>query len=74
MNKKSSHKMWYDIAKFLTIAIIVHLLLCVVDDFGELFSEQILKIYLYLIISLVVYHLLIKKLMDKLFKKSKKVD
>lgn len=74
MNNKSSHQMWYDIAKFLTIAVVVHLLLCIVDDYGELFSEQVLKIYLYLIISLVVYHLVVKKLMNKIFKKSKKVD
>ena len=57
--------MWSDITKFLTIAIILHLLLYIVDDYGELFSEFTLKIFLYLTIGLIIYHLIIKGILDK---------
>lgn len=65
LNKSESLEMWLDISKFLTIAIIVHLLLFAVDDYGELFNEQILKIFLYLIIALVIYHLIVRKFIIK---------
>lgn len=59
--------MWNDIIKFLTMAIIIHLLLYIVDDYGELFSELTLKIFLYITISLVVYYLIIRKITEKYF-------
>lgn len=59
--------MWNDIIKFLTMAIIIHLLLYIVDDYGELFSELTLKIFLYITISLVIYYLIINKITEKYF-------
>lgn len=67
LTKEDSIKMWNDIIKFLTMAIIIHLLLYIVDDYGELFSELTLKIFLYITISLVVYYLVIRKLTEKYF-------
>lgn len=65
LSKKDSINMWSDITKFLTIAIIMHLLLYIVDDYGELFSEFTLKLFLYLTIGLIIYHLIIKEILDK---------
>jgi len=67
LTKEDSIKMWNDIIKFLTMAIIIHLLLYIVDDYGELFSEFTLKIFLYITISLVVYYLIIRKIAEKHF-------
>ncbi|ARF11312.1 hypothetical protein Klosneuvirus_1_169 [Klosneuvirus KNV1] len=67
LTKEDSIKMWNDIIKFLTMAIIIHLLLYIVDDYGELFSELTLKIFLYITISLVVYYLIIRKIAEKHF-------
>jgi hypothetical protein len=57
--------MWIDITKFLTIAVIVHLLLYSVDEYGDLFDEAALKLFLYITFGLVIYHLIIRKLVDK---------
>jgi len=65
LTKQDTINMWSDITKFLTIAIIMHLLLYIVDDYGDLFSEFTLKIFLYLTIGLIVYHLIIKNIIDK---------
>ena len=65
LNKKDTINMWSDITKFLTIAVIMHLLLYIVDDYGDLFSEFTLKIFLYLTIGLIVYYLIIKNILDK---------
>ena len=55
------NEMWLDILKFLTIAITIHILLYAVDNHTELFDEFSLRIFLYIIISLIVYHLIVKK-------------
>jgi transcriptional regulator of met regulon len=36
-----------------------------IDDFGELFDETTLKVFLYITLGLIVYHLIIKKLITK---------
>lgn len=65
LNNKYMGDMWGDIMKFLTIIIIVHLLLCVTDDYDALFDEKTLKIILYVTLGVVVYHFIIKKFTDK---------
>lgn len=65
LSKAESSRMWIDITKFLTIAIIVHLLLYAVDEYGEPFDEISLKIFLYITFSIVIYHLIIRKIVDK---------
>ena len=65
LSKTESTRMWIDITKFLTIAVIVHLLLYSVDEYGELFDESALKLFLYITFGLVIYHLIIRKLVDK---------
>lgn len=65
LNKVEATQMWNDIAKFLTIGITMHLLLYAIDDYGEIFSEITLKLLLYITIGLLMYHLSIKKLVDK---------
>jgi len=64
LSKKEINTMWHDIIKFLTVAIIVHLLYYIVDDHGELFSEYVLKFFLYAIMGLVIYYLIVKKSVD----------
>ena len=64
-NNKYITDMWNDIIKFLTIIIIVHLLLCVTDDYDALFDEKTLKIFLYVTLGVVIYYLIIKKFTDK---------
>jgi len=65
LNKVEVGQMWTDITKFLSVVITIHILLYIVDDYGELFNETILKLLLYLVLGLVVYHLIVKKFVDK---------
>lgn len=67
IDKTEATNMWNDIIKFLTIAIIVHLLMYSVDNYGNLFDEDILKILLYITIGILVYYLIVKKMSNKLF-------
>lgn len=69
LNKAEATNMWSDITKFLTVAIIIHLLLYAVDDYGELFDENVLKLLLYMTMGFVIYHLIIKKSIDKYLNK-----
>jgi hypothetical protein len=71
LSKSESLNMWLDITKFLTIVLVVHLLLYSIDDYGELFSERVLKLFLYLTISLIIYHLIVKKFIIKKFTNKK---
>ena len=48
IDKVEAANMWNDILKFLTIAVTVHLLLYSVDEYGELFDEISLKLFLYI--------------------------
>ena len=57
--------MWDDIIKFLTVVIIVHLLLCITDDYDTLFDEKALKVFLYITLGVIIYHLVVKKFTDK---------
>lgn len=72
INKKEATDMFEDIMKFLTIIFIIHILLFAVDDYGDLLSEFTLKILLYVTISLVIYHLIVKKVINRMIKKNKK--
>jgi hypothetical protein len=65
MNKEEVSNMWNDVIKFLSIGIIIHLLLYAVDDYCDLFSEMTLKLLLYLTLGLIIYHSIIKKMIDK---------
>lgn len=65
LSKIESTRMWLDITKFLTVAVVMHLLLYSIDGYGELFDETALKIFLYLTIGLIIYYLIIRKLVDK---------
>jgi hypothetical protein len=62
INKTDATQMWNDILKFLTVAVVVHILLYFVDDYGDIFDEKSLKIFLYITIGLVLYYLFIKNL------------
>lgn len=82
MSKKDMTSMWNDIIKILTIAVIIHILLCLTDDYGDLFDEKTLKIFLYLTLGIVIYYLIIKRFTDNCLenqnnkkpKKTKKID
>lgn len=68
LNKKEVTDLFDDIIKFLSLAIIIHILLFAIDDYGDLFSEFALKIFLYITIAIVIYHLIIKKIANKLLR------
>ncbi len=57
--------MWNDIIRFITVAVVIHLLFYTVDDYGKFFNESVLKILLYTTIGFIIYHLIITKLVDK---------
>lgn len=62
ISKEEANYMWDDVLRFLTIAVVIHLLIFSVDNQGNLFDEDSLKKFLYLTIGVVIYHLIIKKL------------
>lgn len=64
-NIQEPKAMWNDIIRFITVAVIVHLLFYTVDDYGKFFNESVLKILLYSTIGFIIYHLIITKLVDK---------
>jgi len=66
ITKSDINEMFYDIIKFMTYGIIVHILLVSVDEIGEPFNKKMLKVLLYTCISMIVYHLLVKKIVKHL--------
>jgi hypothetical protein len=72
VSKREAVDMFDDIIKFLTVVFIIHILLFAVDDYCDLLSEFSLKIFLYVTLALVIYHLIIRKIMNRLLKKNKK--
>ncbi len=71
LNKNEGVDMFNDIIKVLSIAFIIHLLLFAVDDYDDLLSEFSLKIFLYLTLAVLLYHLIIKKITNKYLKKKR---
>jgi len=69
LNKNEAIDMFNDIIKFLFIAFTIHFLLFAVDDYDDLLSEFSLKIFLYIAVAILIYHLIIKKLTNKYLKK-----
>lgn len=65
LNPVEAKFMWSDIIRFITVAVIIHLLFYVVDDYGNFMNESILKILLYTTLGLLVYHLIINKLINR---------
>lgn len=65
MTKFESSLMWDDIVKILTILIVYHILSYMIDDKGDFFGEDILKLMLYTTTGIIVYHLIIKKIVTK---------
>ncbi len=65
VDKKNMTTMWDDIIKFLTVAIVIHLLLCITDDYDAVFDEKALKVFLYITLGVITYHLVVKKFTDK---------
>jgi Kef-type K+ transport system membrane component KefB len=69
LNKNEAIDMFNDIIKFLFIAFTIHLLLFAVDDYDDLLSEFSLKIFLYIAVAILIYHLIIKKITNRYLKK-----
>ena len=65
LNQAEARAMWTDIVKFLTVAVVIHLLFYTVDDYGNFMNEAVLKIFLYITLGFLVYHLIINKLIEK---------
>ena len=57
--------MWNDIVKFLTVAVVIHILFYIVDDYGNFFNEAVLKVFLYITLGFLTYHLVVNKLIQK---------
>jgi hypothetical protein len=65
LNQNEAKAMWNDIVKFLTVAVVIHILFYTVDDYGNFFNEAVLKVFLYITLGLLAYHLIINKLIEK---------
>ena len=67
LSNKQATKMNIDIAKALTILLIIHIFKYAVDgDSGEDFlNESTLKLVLAVVIALIIYHIGIAKFMEK---------
>ena len=50
-----------DIFKLLTYLMVVHLMVVVVDNKGEIFDDNLLRKLLYSSIAMVIYHMVIRK-------------
>ena len=66
MKKKAIDKndiklMFDDIAKMLTYGMIIHILTTTIDDCGEVFDEKTLKVLLYGVIAMTIYHLVLRR-------------
>jgi len=70
LNKEEVEDMMSDIVKLLTIYIIFHLLSYSIDGQGELFDEKTLKYSVYIVVAIIIYHLIIKRVIaQNIFKK-----
>lgn len=63
ISKFALNCMFDDIIKFNAIILITHLLFYSVDDVGVLLDSFILKLMLYVTISLIFFHLFVKKIL-----------
>ena len=61
-----------DIMKALTLAVVVHILSYSLDDKDNIFDEKSLKKFLYIIISMILYNLFIRKIFIHKNNKKKK--
>ena len=59
--KDEAINMMIDIGRGLTQAIVVHLLSYAIDNEGELFNEKILKKFLYITISMILFNLVVRR-------------
>lgn len=67
------HNMVIDITKIMTILLTVHLLIYSIDNTGQLFDTPTLKLLLYSIIGIIIYHSAIKRFFVKPTKKVEKM-
>ena len=75
LNKNDTNEMIIDVLRALTQAVVVHVLVVTIDGGNELFSEKILKKFLYISLSMFLFNLIVKKLIPlndkKIIKKTK---
>lgn len=74
LSREDTYELIYDIVKFMTYAVVIHVLLTSIDGIGELFNEKILKVLLYTCISMIIYHIFVKKLVKHILSKKVKDD
>ena len=69
MNKIDIDDLIINVAYDLTKGIIIHTLLCTIDNEEDFLCEKFIKRALYMIIAITVYHIIIKKLIINTHKK-----
>lgn len=62
MSKSALTQMIHDISYALTIIIGVHILMYITNDECKILNETILKLILFALLSMVLFHIVIKKL------------
>jgi hypothetical protein len=72
LNQPEAKAMWNDIVKFLVVAVVIHILFYTVDDYGGFLNEAVLKVFLYITLGLLTYHLIVNKLIEKYLLPTKK--
>ncbi len=61
LNKKEVEDMVSDIVRLLSIYMTLHLLSYSIDGNGILFDEKTLKYSVYIVIAIIIYHIIIKR-------------
>lgn len=72
ITKDEAHNMLNDIVKMITMILVVHFLSYSIDNQGTFLDIKIVKLLLYVTISMVIFNLVIKRVINKNDNKSKK--
>lgn len=65
LNKTQTKEMIDDIAMAITVIMVVHLFVHIIDEEIDLLDERALKLALYTIIGIVIHYHFVKKLINK---------
>ena len=63
MQKNSINNLIFSITRILTIFVIVNVLFYSIDGSGNFFDSKTLKHLLYIVISLIIYHFFVKRIL-----------
>jgi len=74
LDKNSVKKMILEITQFITVYVVFHLLTYTIDNTGKLFDEKTLKTLVYIVIGIIIYYIIIKRIvLQILLKKNENI-